>query len=184
MNAVEFAVRQLIPLLDKAGVLNLYIAKTPEHRKLCSPEQVLISDLLEHLVDFTKEKHTMTFEETLEHFVRSVVVDTLENLEQFEALNARLTRVEEQVQTLLPETTSARISSLERRLELFGNYTTRSQVKDIAFETVRDADMDVLFGSYVEEKIDEQLGTDEFRDWVHDIIGEKLERVEISLKVK
>jgi hypothetical protein len=56
VNKFEFAVRQLIPLLEKAGVLSLYIASTPEHRKLCSAEQILISNLFEQLVDLTEEK--------------------------------------------------------------------------------------------------------------------------------
>lgn len=50
------ACKELIPLLSKAGVLNLYIAPVgSHHRTLCSPEQIRISDLLEELVALTKE---------------------------------------------------------------------------------------------------------------------------------
>ena len=50
------ACKELIPLLDQAGVLNLYIAPAgSHHRTLCSPEQIRISDLLERLIDLTKE---------------------------------------------------------------------------------------------------------------------------------
>jgi hypothetical protein len=60
----------------------------------------------------------------------------------------------------------------------------RSQVEDIAFETVRDADLDVLIGSFVYGKVEEVLDDDEFRDRLNDIIDEKFENVEISLKVR
>lgn len=51
-----FACQELIPLLEKAGVLNIYIAPVgSHHRSLCSPEQIRISDRLEDLVALTKE---------------------------------------------------------------------------------------------------------------------------------
>ena len=45
----------LVPLLDRAGVLSLYIASTPEMRKLCTEEQLVLSDKLQALVRLSKE---------------------------------------------------------------------------------------------------------------------------------
>jgi hypothetical protein len=61
---------------------------------------------------------------------------------------------------------------------------TRSQVKDIAFETVRDADLDELFGRYVKDKVDEVLDNDEFRDRISSLCTSVLDETEFTVKVK
>lgn len=50
------AALDLVPLLDRAGVLNLYIADTPEHRKLCTEERLVLSDKLQALVRLSNEE--------------------------------------------------------------------------------------------------------------------------------
>lgn len=41
----------LVPLLDRAGVLSLYIANTPERRRLMNKEQARLSERLRTLVE-------------------------------------------------------------------------------------------------------------------------------------
>ena len=64
------------------------------------------------------------------------------------------------------------------------NCVTRREAGDVAYEVIRDADLDELLGSYVKDKVKEVIDDDDFRDRLHDIIDEKLERVEISVRVK
>lgn len=256
MNKVEFAVRQLIPLLEKAGVLSAYIASTPEHRKLCSAEQILISNLFEQLVDFTKE-NDMDMQEIIEKTIRDIVAEQFENNDKLQERLAKLesivdallsnyakNNVEEvlkgdnlidQLHDIIDEKLQERLAKLEsivgelnatayshiRRFEALErttsnnlslrlisleesvhNCVTRREARDVAYETVRDADLDELLGSYVKDKVEEVLHEalrsyvnhvkyrveevlkgDDLRDQLHDIIDERLERVEISLKV-
>ena len=46
----------LVPLLDRAGVLSLYIANTPERRQTMNEEQALLSERLRTLVELSKEE--------------------------------------------------------------------------------------------------------------------------------
>ena len=155
----------------------------------------------------------MSFEETLEKFIRDIVADQLENNDNFEERFAKLEKLVGELNATayshirrfeaLERTTSNNLSlrliSLEESVH---NCVTRREAMDVAYETVRDADLDELLGSYVKDKVeevlDERLGGysnhvkcrveevlegSDFRDQLHDIIDEKLERVEISLKV-
>lgn len=155
----------------------------------------------------------MDLQEIIEKTIRNIVAEQLDNNDKFfenlvdrlrgdvvSANDERLVEMQALLNRVLANIGSLVLENqqLKQKLETFvvpanlefrvarledKDFLTRSQVKDIAFETVRDADMDVLFGSYVEDKIEEVLDDDEFRDRLHDIIDEKLERVEISLKV-
>ena len=151
----------------------------------------------------------MSFEETLEKFVRDIVAEQFENNDK---LQERLAKLESIVGELnatayshirrfeaLERTTSNNLSlrliSLEESVH---NCVTRREAMDVAYETVRDADLDELLGSYVKDKVEEVLNEDDsyikdkveevlegdyIRDQLHDLVDEKLERVEISLKV-
>ena len=135
----------------------------------------------------------MSFEETIEKFVRDIVAEQFENNDK---LQERLAKLESIVGELnatayshirrfeaLERTTSNNLSlrliSLEESVH---NCVTRREAGDVAYEVIRDADLDELLGSYVKDKVKEVID-DDFRDRLHDIIDEKLERVEISLKV-
>ena len=155
----------------------------------------------------------MSFEETLEKFVRDIVAEQFENNDK---LQERLAKLESIVGELnatayshirrfeaLERTTSNNLSlrliSLEESVH---NCVTRREAMDVAYETVRDADLDELLGSYVKDKVeevlDEKLGgysnhvkckveevldNDEFSDRLSYLIDERLERVEISLNL-
>ena len=151
----------------------------------------------------------MSFEETLEKFVRDIVAEQFENNDK---LQERLADLELIVGELNATACShiQRFDALERRTsnnlslrlisleESVHNCVTRREARDVAYETVRDADLDELLGSYVKEKVEEVLNEDDsyikdkveevlegdyLRDQLHDLVEEKLERVEISLKV-
>ena len=155
----------------------------------------------------------MNFEEVLEKRIRDIVAEQFENNDK---LQERLAKLESIVSELnatayshirrfeaLERTTSNNLSlrliSLEESVH---NCVTRKEARDVAYETVRDADLDELLGSYVKDKVeevlDERLGgysnhvkckveevldNDEFSDRLSYLIDERLERVEISLKV-
>ena len=151
----------------------------------------------------------MNFEEAFEKLIRDIVAEQFENNDK---LQERLAKLESIVGELnatayshirrfeaLERTTSNNLSlrliSLEESVH---NCVTRKEARDVAYETVRDADLDELLGSYVKDKIEEVLDEDDsyvkcrvedvlkgddFRDQLHDLVEEKLERVEISLKV-
>ena len=151
----------------------------------------------------------MNFEEVLEKRIRDIVAEQFENNDK---LQERLAKIESIVGELnatayshirrfeaLERTTSNNLSlrliSLEESVH---NCVTRKEARDVAYETVRDADLDELLGSYVKDKIEEVLNEDDsyikdkleevlegdyIRDQLHDLVDEKLERVEISLKV-
>ena len=151
----------------------------------------------------------MNFEEVLEKRIRDIVAEQFENNDK---LQERLAKIESIVGELnatayshirrfeaLERTTSNNLSlrliSLEESVH---NCVTRREAMDVAYETVRDADLDELLGSYVKDKIEEVLNEDDsyikdkveevlegdyIRDQLHDLVEEKLERVEISLKV-
>ena len=137
----------------------------------------------------------MTFDDMIEKQINSAVADQLENNDK---LQERLAKLESIVGELnatayshirrfeaLERTTSNNLSlrliSLEESVH---NCVTRKEARDVAYEALRDADLDELLGEYVEGKIEEVIDDDDFRDRLHDIIDEKLERVEISLRVK
>lgn len=143
----------------------------------------------------------MDLQEIIEKTIRNIVAEQLDNNDKIEERFARLEKLTGELnstafshirrfevldellgqgQRATPENLELRVARVEQAIDKF---LTRSQVKDIAFETVRDADMDVLFGSYVKGKVDEQLDEDEFRDRLNYIIDKKLESVEISLNV-
>ena len=44
----------LVPLLDRAGVINLYIADSPEHLKLLTGDRLELSEKLRALVELSK----------------------------------------------------------------------------------------------------------------------------------
>lgn len=151
----------------------------------------------------------MSFEETLEKFVRDIVAEQFENNDK---LQERLAKLESIVGELnatayshirrfeaLERTTSnnlaLRLISLEESVH---NCVTRKEARDVAYEAVRDADLDELLGSYVKDKVEEVLNEDDsyikdkvdqvlegdyVRNQLHELVDEKLERVEISLKV-
>lgn len=136
----------------------------------------------------------MSFEETLEKFVRDIVAEQFENNDK---LQERLAKLESIVGELNATAYShiKRFEALEQRnmshniaVRLVGleesvhNCVTRKEARDVVYEAVSDADLDELLGSYVKDKVEEVLD-DDFRDRLHDIIDEKLENVEISLKV-
>ena len=137
----------------------------------------------------------MTFDDMIEKQINSAVADQLENNDKLEE---RLARLESTVRALdvglcshtqrfetlerrtVPNNLSVRLIGLEESVH---NCVTRREAIDVAYETVRDADLDELLGSYVKDKVEEVIDDDDFRDRLHDIIDEKLERVEISVKV-
>jgi hypothetical protein len=142
----------------------------------------------------------MDLQEIIEKTIRNIIADQLDNNDKLEERFTRLEKLTGELnstafshirrfevldrlldQRVTPENLELRVARVE---EFLDRCPTRSQAKDIAFETVRDADLDALLGSYVEDKIEEVLDDDEFRDRLHNIIDEKLERVEISMKVK
>ena len=129
----------------------------------------------------------MSFEETLEKFVRDIVAEQFENNDK---LQERLAKLESIVGELNVTAYShiQRFETLERRLigleESVHNCVTRKEAGDVAYEVIRDADLDELLGSYVKDKVEEVIvDDDDLRDRLHNIIDEKLERVKISLKV-
>lgn len=144
----------------------------------------------------------MTFDDMIEKQINSAVADQLENNdkleERFAKLEERMANLESTVRALDAGlcSHSQRFETLERRtmsnnlsVRLIGleesvhNCVTRKEAGDVAYETVRDADLDELLGSYVKDKVEEVIDDDDFRDRLNDIIDEKLERVEISMKV-
>lgn len=194
MNKIEFAVRQLIPLLEKAGVLSVYIASTPEHRKLCSAEQILISNLFEQLVDFTKE-NDMDMQEIIEKTIRDIVAEQFENNDKLQERLAKLESIVDELnatayshikrfetleQRTMGHNLSVRLISLEESVH---NCVTRKEARDVAYETVRDADLDELLGSYVKDKVEEVLDDDEFGDRMNSLITSILDETEFAVKV-
>jgi hypothetical protein len=142
----------------------------------------------------------MELQEIIEKAIRDIVAEQLDNNDKIEERFARLEKLTQELngvafshirrfealdslldQRTTPENLELRVARVEEYLD---RCATRSQVKDIAFETVRDADLDVLIGSFVYGKIEEVLDDDEFRDRLNYIIDEKFENVEISLKVR
>lgn len=138
----------------------------------------------------------MTFDDMIEKQINSAVADQLENNDK---LQERLARLESTLRALDEGlcSHSRRFETLERQtmsnnlsVRLIGleesvhNCVTRREAGDVAYEVIRDADLDELLGSYVKDKVEEVIDDDDFRDRLHDIIDEKLERVEISVRVK
>lgn len=137
----------------------------------------------------------MSFEETLEKFVRDIVAEQFENNDKLQERLAKLEsivgelnatayshiqRFEALEQRNMPHNIAVRLIGLEESVH---NCVTRKEARDVAYEVIRDADLDELLGSYVKDKVEEVIDDDDFRDRLHDIIDEKLERVEISMKV-
>lgn len=144
----------------------------------------------------------MTFDDMIEKQINSAVADQLENNDK---LQERLARLEERLASV--ESTvraldaglcshSQRFETLERRtmsnnlsVRLIGleesvhNCVTRKEAGDVAYEVIRDADLDELLGSYVKDKVEEVIDDDDFQDRMSYLIDEKLERVEISMKL-
>lgn len=53
---IEEVVREVVPLLEEAGVMNLYIAPAGSYyRTRCNEQEIRLSDLLEKLVAASKE---------------------------------------------------------------------------------------------------------------------------------
>ena len=159
------------------------------------------------LIAFSQSKKEL--EERRKKLIRDIVAEQFENNDK---LQERLAKLESIVGELnatayshirrfeaLERTTSNNLSlrliSLEESVH---NCVTRKEARDVAYETVRDADLDELLGSYVKDKVEEVLNEDDryikdkveevlegdyIRDQIHDLVEEKLERVEISLNV-
>ena len=138
----------------------------------------------------------MNFEEAFEKLIRDIVAEQFENNDK---LQERLAKLESTVRILdaAASSHSRRFETLERQtmsnnlaVRLIGleesvhNCVTRREAGDVAYEVIRDADLDELLGSYVKDKVEEVIDDDDFRDRLRDIIDENLERVEISVKVK
>ena len=138
----------------------------------------------------------MNFEEAFEKLIRDIVAEQFENNDK---LQERLAKLESIVGELNATAYShiRRFETLERQtmsnnlaVRLIGleesvhNCVTRREAGDVAYEVIRDADLDELLGSYVKDKVEEVIDDDDFRDRLRDIIDENLERVEISVKVK
>lgn len=137
----------------------------------------------------------MSFEETLEKFVRDIVAEQFENNDKLQERLAKLESIVDELnatayshmrrfevleQQRMDNNLSARLIGLEESVH---NCVTRREARDVAYEAVRDADLDELLGSYVKDKVEEVLHDDEFVDQLRYLIDEKLERVEISLRV-
>ena len=152
----------------------------------------------------------MNFEEVLEKRIRDIVAEQFENNDKLQErladlelivgeLNAtacsHIQRFDALEQRNMSHNIAFRIIGLEESVH---NCVTRKEARDVAYETVREADLDELLGSYVKDKIEEVLNEDDsyikdkveevlegdyIRDQLHDLVEEKLERVEISLKV-
>lgn len=137
----------------------------------------------------------MSFEETLEKFVRDIVAEQFENNDKLQERLAKLEsivgelnatayshiqRFEALEQRNMPHNIAFRIIGLEESVH---NCVTRKEARDVVYEAVRDADLDELLGSYVKDKVEEVLDDDEFQGRLCYIVDEKLENVEISLKV-
>ena len=134
----------------------------------------------------------MTFDDMIEKQINSAVADQLENNDKLEE---RLANLESTVRALDEGlcSHSQRFETLERRtmsnnlsVRLIGleesvhNCVTRKEAGDVAYEAVRDADLDELLGEYVESKIEETLRSHEMLC----VIIESLRGVEFTVKVK
>lgn len=145
----------------------------------------------------------MTFDDMIEKQINSAVADQLENNdkleERFARLEERMANLESTVRALdvglcshsqrfetlerrtVPNNLSVRLIGLEESVH---NCVTRREARDVAYETIRDADLDELLSSYVKDKIEEVLDDDEFRDRMSSFITSILDETKFTVKVK